>query len=135
MRFWGGGPALESFQQSHFRDVRAVGAFFYTDLDLQPRTALRVDLSVPVTGSEVRIACEARIVGVESRTWGERSGIAIQFASCVSTRCDSSHLRIRVIRASTRVHPRELLFLLFGGATKHRDEGGRIHVGVLKTDY
>ena len=94
MRFWGGGPALESFQQSHFRDVSAVGAFFYTDLDLQPRTALRVDFAVPVAGSEVRIAYEGTVIRVERRAWGEKSGIAIQFASCISTGCDSSHLRI-----------------------------------------
>ena len=74
--------ALERFQEpAHLRDVSAGGAFFYADLDLQPGTVVRVDFAVPVTGNEVRIACEGAVIRVERRALGEKSGIAIQFAS------------------------------------------------------
>jgi c-di-GMP-binding flagellar brake protein YcgR len=74
--------AMERYEEpAHLRDVSAGGAFFYADLNLEPGAIVRVDFMVPVVGSEVQITCEGSVVRVERHALGDRSGIAIQFAS------------------------------------------------------
>ena len=68
-------------EPAHLRDISAGGAFFYADLDLQPGTAIRMDFVVPVAGAQVVVSSEGSVVRVEQRALGEKSGIAVQFAS------------------------------------------------------
>lgn len=74
--------SLDLFHEpAHLRDVSAGGAFFYSDIDLEPGTTLRIEFAVTVIGSQVQITCEGSVVRVEPNALGEKTGIAMQFAS------------------------------------------------------
>lgn len=74
--------ATNHFQEpAHLRDVSAGGAFLYSDLEFAPGMIVRIDFVVPVAGAEVQVSSEGSVVRVQPNALGERSGIAVQFAS------------------------------------------------------
>jgi c-di-GMP-binding flagellar brake protein YcgR len=68
-------------EPAHLRDISAGGAFLYADLEIQPGTAIRIDFAVPVAGTQVLVSSEGSVVRLEQRAMGDKSGIAVQFAS------------------------------------------------------
>jgi len=66
---------------AHLRDISAGGAFFYADLEIQPGTTVRMDFRIPVAGTDVLVSSEGSVVRLEQRALGEKSGIAVQFAT------------------------------------------------------
>ena len=74
--------ATNHFEEpAHLRDVSAGGAFLYADLELAPGMVVRLDFMVPVAGTRVQVSSEGSVVRVEPNALGERSGIAVEFAS------------------------------------------------------
>ena len=68
-------------EPAHLCDISAGGAFFYADLEIQPGTAVQMEFAVPIAGTNVVVSSEGSVVRVEQKALGERSGIAVQFAS------------------------------------------------------
>ena len=73
--------SLSHFQEpANLRDVSAGGAFFFAQVHPSIGAIMRIEFTVPVIGSEVRISCEGQVVRVEQQVLGQQSGIAIEFS-------------------------------------------------------